>query len=247
MARVVESATFLYSRASRLFVRCIAPLLVVGAIVTLGACANEKGGTSSLGASDKVGSAANGDCIVDYIHDNYCGPYAKQWCKDHPFQAPTQGSCVGVRGWLLEGSNGASAGSSPGSSSNPSPSGATPGGGSNSGSSGSNSNTQCTPGAGGCDPYGHRIVCDPVDPHYPCYDNTTGALRTGGPNSSSSGSGSPGSSSGGSGPSGGSPNGSSGSQSSGSSNGSSGSQNSGSPNSGSNSGTNYGPGNGYVP
>ena len=228
MAQVVEPATSLYSRVCRYLLRSITPLLIMGLIVTLTACPNQKGGTSDLGASDKVGSAAAGDCIVDYVHDNYCGPYAKQWCKDHPFTVPTQGSCVGVPGWLLEGSSGASAGGSPGSSSSSSQSGATPSAGSTSGSS--------------------RIVCDPVQPHYPCYDNTTGALRTGGSNSGSSGSSSPGSSSTGGGSSGGwSPNGSSGSQSSVSPNGSSGSQNSGSQNSGSNNGTNYGPGNGYVP
>jgi hypothetical protein len=203
--------------------RSIAPLLVVGAIVSLSACANEKGGTTALGTQDKIGSAQAGDCIVgDLAGTKYCGPYAKQWCRDNPYSTPYQGSCAGVPGWRpFSDSGGASAGGSPGGSSGSSQSGATPSGGSNSGSS--------------------RIICDPVDPHYPCYDQTTGALRTGGSNSGSSGSGSPGSSSAGGGSSGGgSPNGSSGSQNSGS-------QNSGSQNSGSNSGTNYGPGNGYVP
>jgi hypothetical protein len=200
------------------------------AIVTLSACANEKGGTTTLGMQDKFGSAQAGDCVLgDLAGTKYCGTYAKQWCRDHPYSTPYEGSCDGVPGWSGPASmfGGANAGSSPGGSSSSSQSGATPSGGSNSGSS--------------------RIICDPVEPHYPCYDQTTGALRTGGANSGSSGSGSPGSSSAGGGSSGGaSPNGSSGSQNSGSQN--SGSQNSGSQNSSSqNSGTNYGPGNGYVP
>ena len=235
MAQVVEPTTSLSSRASRYLLRSITPLLVVGVIVALSACggpslANNEGGSGCLGAQDVVGSAAAGQCIQAnfpyttptgpaFAHSYFCGPYAKQWCKNHPGEVPLAGSCDGVPGRTAPassnsgGSRGGGSGTGGGSGSQPS------------------TKTECTPNAAGCDYLGHKIICDPVEPRYPCFDNTTGALRTAGSNSTSSGSGSRGSSSAGTGgPSGGTPSGPSGSQNGGSSNsgspnGSSGSQN----------------------
>jgi hypothetical protein len=208
MAQVVESATSLNTRAPPFVVRRVRSLLVVGAIVMLSACgANEKGGSHGLGLQDVVGSAAAGACVTARealgggfsgdIATHYCGPYAKQWCKDHPGVAPDQGSCDGVAGWsapVSSSSGSAGAGGSPDGSSGSSQSGATPANGSANGGSSSS--------------------------------QSSGSQNSG------------------------SPNGSSGAQNSGSQNSGSQSccsQNSGSQNSGTNSGTNYGPGNGYVP
>ena len=83
--------------------------------------AADNGGSSSLGAQDKVGSAKAGDCVaqlisyrvfpdskdLSYTTYYFCGPYAKQWCRDHPGKQPTGGSCDGVPGWSTKSGPGA--------------------------------------------------------------------------------------------------------------------------------------------
>ena len=102
-------------------------LLLVVAAVSIAGCsasATPKGGNykSDLGAQDTVGSARAGDCIGTSKQEPgtarshpqyYCGPYAKQWCREHPGEAPTEGSCDGVPGWS-QSSSSAAAGASPG-------------------------------------------------------------------------------------------------------------------------------------
>jgi hypothetical protein len=84
-------------------------ILVGGAALTASACgANAQGGSHGKGQQDVVGSALAGQCVSvnDPQFTNlpyfYCGPYAKQWCKDHPGVVPNAGGfCDGVRGWTV--------------------------------------------------------------------------------------------------------------------------------------------------